>query len=80
MIDFCSPDPKHPGFWICPEDHGTEPHRKVDPNKYPEVMRQLAEVWDEGYVAGWGAGHVADKSFNPYRNYLNQQMFTQDEK
>lgn len=80
MIDFCTPDPKHPGFWICPENHGMEPHRKIDPTKYPDVMEQLAQVWDEGLTAGYeqAIGEMQTTfwgdAVNPYR------VFTQDEK
>ena len=78
--DFCYPDPKHPGFYICPWDHGDSPHLKIDPGQYPNVMDQLAEVWEEGRSAGYdqgideAMGSWDDEPKNPYH------MFTPDEK
>ena len=79
-LDFCYPDPKHPGFFICPYNHGDEPHIKVKPERYPNVMEQLAQVWDEGWSVGWdestdfNRGGKLGEIPNPYR------VFTQDEK
>jgi len=78
--DFCYPDPKHPGHWICPEKHTGAPHRKIKPENYPNIMEQLAEVWDEGRAAGYNDAMdeigctFSDDTLNPYR------MFTPDEK
>ena len=74
-LDFCYPDPKHPGFFICPYNHGDEPHIKVKPERYPNVMEQLAQVWDEGADAQYNYDFLAGPELrNPYR------VFTQDEK
>lgn len=27
------------------------------------------KAWDDGFVRGWQANHVAEKAFNPYRSY-----------
>lgn len=78
--DFCYPDPKHPGFYICPWDHGDSPHLKVDPGMYPNVMDQLAEIWGEGFEEGVSQALAQanwsrmDAPVNPYR------VFTPDEK